>query len=463
MIGYLFETKLICGDTLIELPKLAENSIDLITTDPPYGYSFMGKDWDKVVIKVEVWQECLRVLKPGAFCFVMSAPRQDVLQHVIYNLSQAGFNTGFTSIYWTYASGFPKSSNIAKIIDKQECKKQLEEKLGRKPTKDEFKKEWEGFRKVIGNYIGPDGNKRINTKEKYNTECYGEYKRDRIKTKGTSELEGSYGGFQPKPAVEVIIVAMKPLSEKTYVDQAMKNGKGITWLDDCRIPYDKEAVPSKHSYDKSSRFTREHQDNLDHSAIHYEVGNPSGRFPANLLVSDDVLDDGRIQKSGKAVRHNSGGKTCHSNINKPLMEDMGYGDSGSFSRYFDLDKWAKKTFPFLIVPKASKSEKNKGLDNESQQTNDGRNKLPDNAFQRGKSYRKNNHPTVKPVKLMSYLITLGSRPNDIVLDPFMGSGTTGVSAKLLNRKFIGIEKESEYIEIAKARIENEAKQGKFEL
>ena len=107
-----------------------------------------------------------------------------------------------------------------------------------------------------------------------------------------------------------------------------------------------------------------------------------------------------------------------------------YGDGGSFSRYFDLDAWdkaARKTFPFLIVPKPAKSEKNKGPD-------------------------ANNHPTVKPLKLMRYLITLTTREGDTVLDPFVGSGTTCVAAKELNREYIGIDREAEYVENANARL-----------
>ena len=339
-----FETKLICGDTLIELPKLTDNSIDLITTDPPYGYYFMGKDWDKVVIKVEVWQECLRVLKPGASCFVMSAPRQDVLQHVIYNLSQAGFNTGFTSIYWTYASGFPKAGNIGKMVDK---KNSIERK--------EIEHQGQVASTMGSNTM--DGGK-ANPNYKY--------------TKGNSKLEGSYSGFQPKPAVEVIIVVMKPLSEKTYVDQAMKNGKGITWFDDCRIPYESEKDK------ESSRFGTQ----MDIRNNNYKtpqgvygknvLSSENGRFPANLLVSDDVLNDGKFRQpaGNKNISKRKSGFGC----DNQLIGSQ-YNDGQSFSRYFDLDKWAKKTFPFLIVPKASKSEKHKGLDNESQQTNDGRNRF----------------------------------------------------------------------------------------
>jgi site-specific DNA-methyltransferase (adenine-specific) len=104
------------GDCRDLMAELEPDSIDLIVTDPPYGYSFMGKDWDKTVPSTKLWKECLRVLKPGAFAFIMSAPRQDVLAHNLVNLSDAGFETGFTSIYWTFASGFPKSMNIKKKI-----------------------------------------------------------------------------------------------------------------------------------------------------------------------------------------------------------------------------------------------------------------------------------------------------------------------------------------------------------
>ena len=159
-------------------------------------------------------------------------------------------------------------------------------------------------------------------------------------TDKAKELDGSYAGFQPKPAVEVILIVMKPLSEKTYVDQALKNGKGITWLDNCKL---------------------------------------NQRFPANLLVSDSVLKD--------------------------------------HSKYFDLDKWFDTTFPFIITPKPSPKEKGKA----------------------------NKHPTVKSVKLMTYLITLLSKEQYTILDPFCGSGTTLLAAKMLNRKYVGIELNEDYI------------------
>jgi len=132
-------------------------------------------------------------------------------------------------------------------------------------------------------------------------------------------------------------------------------------------------------------------------------------------------------------------------------------DTGGYSRFFSLDAWAEKNLPFLIVPKASKKEKNAGLDTFKDKTvNNGRKKDIDNPFQRGTTPRKNTHPTVKPIKLMSYLITMGSREGDVVLDPFCGSATSCVAAKMLNRKFIGIELSEEYHKIATQRVETAA-------
>jgi len=126
-------------------------------------------------------------------------------------------------------------------------------------------------------------------------------------------------------------------------------------------------------------------------------------------------------------------------------------DQGEFSRYFDLDKWWAN---FIITPKASKSEKNKGLENFEKKDVQPAGLV--GAIAKGtekpRQARANNHPTVKPIKLMSYLITLGSREGDIILDPFMGSGTTCLSATLLGRKYIGIEREEEYCKIAEGRL-----------
>ena len=351
-----------CLDILKDIP---DNSIDCMVTDPPYGIAFMGKDWDKALPQKNILEECLRVLKPGAFAFIMSIPRQDCLSRMITKLDESGFNIQFSSIYWVYLSGKPKILSMSKSIDK---------KLG-----------------VTQEIIGKQrctGSMATATKDKGGTFASG----TRINNTGAiinlttatsdeaKEMDGSYGGNPLKPALEVILVVMKPITEKTYVSQAMDNKKGVSWLDYCKIPYTEEEK-------KKIKF-----DNPKYK---------NGRFPANVLVSDDALQD--------------------------------------YSKYFSLDRWwqhkiksfkndFEETFPFIHVKKPNMAEKtcNNTIDNR--------------------------HPTIKPVDLMSFLIEMGSMPDDIILDPFSGSGTTGVASMLSNRQFICIDKDEEAHHIATERL-----------
>lgn len=278
------EQHLFNGDSAEVLKDLKDNSVDLLATDPPYGISFM-KDWDKALPDTEIWSECYRVLKPGSFIAVMSSPRSDVLYRMIMDLENAGFDMSFSPILWTYHTGFPKAGDTKKMLDKR------------------------------GSELS----------EKY---------------------EGSKLGFQPKPAVEHIIIGMKPHGSKSYIDNVLNF----------------EALP----------------DNI------------------------------------------------------------------------------KMTYPFLQVPKPAKKEKDLGLTGEAKQGewNKRLKTLSDPRMDKEQKRlpRKNNHPTTKPVKLMSYIITLFTREGDWVLDPFLGSGTTGIASKLLNRNFIGIERETEYMDIINERL-----------
>lgn len=436
---------LIHGDSVEELKKLDDNSVDLIVTDPPYGYSFMGKEWDKALPDKRIWKECLRVLKAGGFAYVMSAPRQDVLSRMMIDLEDVGFNTAFTSMYWAYATGFPKALNISKAIDK---------KLGVKPDS-------LGIVKGMGKQNSDWNGKGVGGRKE---DCFKpEYEKVKATSEQAKKLDGSYAGFQPKPAVEVIIVCMKPLEEKGYIDQAMKNGKGVSWFDDCRIPYDGE-TPKIYKQSTNSPHPNNHVSQGDGNLGSFRENrgdwemNNQGRYPANLLVSDNAVDTGNIhQKSG---RPNIVGKKYKFKHN--VYEDrdyktynQNYTDTGDFSRYFDIDKWYESQF--IITPKASKSEKNKGLDGFEEKIGGGMNATANKSMKTGSGNERNNmmknhHPTVKPLKLMSYLITLGSREGDVVLDPFMGSGTTPLASKNLGRNYIGIEREEEYFKICCARV-----------
>ena len=389
-----FDNQILIGDCAETLKGVETESVDLIVTDPPYGYSFMGLDWDKALPSLAALKECCRVLKAGAFGFFMCAPRQDCLGEMIHLLNRAGFETGFSSIYWTYATGFPKVSDTSKLIDKRA----------------------DAEREVIG--VSSISGDRNNAIEKYGWDQLGgtssmlnnSARTNYITAPSTEQAKKFNGSYSPrslKPAVEVIIVVLKPLSERTYVDQALTNSHGVLWLDDCRIPYAHEIdinqqecvhFSSVNVYGKYTPMIK----NI----------NPDGRFPSNLLVSDDALNNGIITTSryGDVER-----------------------DTGSYSRYFDLDKWfasklpkeAESTYPCFVVPKPTASERNK--------------------------YAENKHPTVKPLKLMSYLITMGSREGDLVLDPFAGSGTTLEAANTLKRRFIGCERDEKWKPLIEAR------------
>jgi site-specific DNA-methyltransferase (adenine-specific) len=255
---------------------------------------------------------------------------------------------------------------------------------------------------------------------------------------------------------------MKPLSEKTYVEQALKNRKGITWLDDCRIPHQEKTKFTERQEQKTL-----YQGGWDYSKNVLASPCPEGRFPANLLVCDDILNDGMIHTSGHMDSIARADPT-NQNVYGKMYPRRVYseGDIGSFSRYFDLDRWfektfeylpenVKRTFPFLICPKADKSERDKGLELKISDEKGGKYHFRDSeGFERFDTKVRNIHPTVKPIKLMSYLVTLGSRKGDIILDPFMGSGTTAIACKLLGRSCLGIEIEPLYCRIAEARLRN---------
>ena len=426
-----------------------DDHFDCLVTDPPYGYGFMGKDWDKAVVGVRTWREVLRVMKPGAFGFVMSAPRQDVLSRMIVNLQEAGFETGFTSIYWAYATGFPKAANISKAVDKR---------LGAEREVVGISNKGAGASPQKLDNHGP-GDTGIGILD-------GSGKTFNLTSPASPQaqaLDGAYSGFQPKPAVEVILVVMKPLTEKTYLDQVMKDGKGVTWLEAGRIPYDGTEDSRTHGGEWKTDKAAQNVYSGGYDGKPLTVS-PQGRFPANLLASDDVLDDGRVTKSGQNNVRRQPGTFVEHKLGGEGLAQVSHADTGTFSRYFDLDAWwealpesVRQTFPFLIVPKASKAEKNRGCGALEKKRGQYRpNDNPDENSLRtrlhGSIAGKNSHPTVKPVKLMSYLIAIGSRPGDLILDPFMGSGTTLVAAKGMGRRAVGVDNDGECIPVAEARV-----------
>jgi DNA modification methylase len=377
---------LFCGDSAEELLKIKDESVDLLATDPPYAIKFMGKKWDKALPNIEIFKQCYRVLKPGAFAFVMCSVRSDASSRMSILLEDAGFKINFSPIYWTYSSGFPKGYNMG-----QSAEKKLTIGKARRPDRDLSDKE------MTRNRWGDD-TKGVKASTGGQVE---------LTKEEAIELQNSFGGFQPKPAVELIIVAMKPMDKKTFVEQALHNKKGITWLKDCKVPGNPEAKAA---------------------------GDRKDRLPSNLSVSDEIL--------------------------------------GDYSKYFNMDAWwrerldslgyenEEKLFPFFEVKKPNKNEKDQGLDdfeyvdggvylgNADSKNNNTFSSDPSRIIKQ----KKNPHPTVKPIKLFSYLVNLGCETGGIVLDPFMGSGTSGIACCLNNRKFIGIEMDKKYYDVSEARI-----------
>lgn len=385
------------GDCLERLKELTDNSVDAVVTDPPYGLSFMGKRWDYDVPATEVWAECLRVLKPGGHLLAFAGTRT---QHrMAVRIEDAGFEIR-DMIAWVYGSGFPKSMDVSKAIDKAR-----DDSADIEPVRQwlDAQREKSGMtRKAVNEALGLAGNggglmsswttnrttravpqwaqwlrlkELLSLPDEMDAEVWrlngrkgqpGEAWADReFYDEPTGGLHGGSGntvgaftgkqakpggvldaarqwqgwGTTLKPALEPITVARKPLGS-TVAACVLAHGTGGINVDGCRVE--------------------------------------GGRWPANLIHDGDAAAD--------------------------LLADA--------ARFF-------------YCAKASKTDRG----------------------------AENAHPTVKPTDLMRYLCRLVTPPGGVVLDPFMGSGSTGKAARLEGFQFIGIEREAEYLAIAKARIQ----------
>nr|DAM52136.1 MAG TPA: adenine-specific methyltransferase [Caudoviricetes sp.] len=406
------------GNCLEVLKDLPDNSVDSIVTDPPYGLSFMNKKWDYDVPSVEVWSECLRVLKPGGHLLSFAGTRT---QHrMACNIEDAGFeirdmvsflyDTNETAqaliesltpeqlkmldatfgrdsmLAWVYGSGFPKSHNL--------------------------KDDWTGW------------------------------------------------GTALKPALEPITVARKPF-RGTVAANVLKHGTGALNIDVCRIStadklgggaekaknagliHEGWQRPWMSDPQAAEAYAKRIRENVEKSEA-------LGRWPANLIHdgSDEVLDLFPETKSGvmkagtRRAAQDEPGSVCYGTYGGNAASTDTYGDSGSAARFF-------------YCAKATRKDRNEGMQD------------PGPQFEHGATLRKventetkgNNHPTVKPTDLMAYLCRLVTPPGGVVLDPFMGSGSTGKAAMREGFRFIGIEMDADYLAIAEARIAHEAGKG----
>ena len=370
----MIERHIICGNSLDVLAGMDAESVDAIVTDPPYGLSFMGKRWDYDVPAVELWRECLRVLKPGGHLLSFAGTRT---QHrMAVNIEDAGFEIR-DMIAWVYGSGFPKSLDVSKAIDKAAGAER--EIVGRN----------QNARETLGNIqiCKKNGSGNI--------------------TAPTTDAARQWQGWGTalKPALEPITVARKPFTG-TVAGNVQEYGTGGLNIDGCRIMYDGDyrsptradgGVLSGGIYGAGDR-----------KIFDNALAERKGRWPANLIHdgSDEVLE---------------------------LMPDA--------ARFF-------------YCAKASKAERDAGCETLplGEPPASGRSKPAEGRQSPLGNPRSNFHPTVKPVALMRYLVRLVTPPGGLVLDPFCGSGSTGIACVHEGFRFVGIDMQEEYCNIAQARI-----------
>ena len=493
---------LLKGNCLETLKTLDTASVDSIVTDPPYELGFMGKSWDNsgIAYSTELWAECLRVLKPGGHLLAFSGSR--TYHRMVVAIEDSGFEIR-DQIMWLYGSGFPKSLDVSKAIDKgtgENLKRQLRftewmrstgltannarialldadliteksnqashyfaETIGSQPaiaTAEMFRAlrpllpevpeeierlvaertgiEWTAYknREVVGtkdsNLLavapGLDNDRSATTLD--------------ITAPATPEAQQWQGwGTALKPAHEPIVVARKPLIG-TVANNVLTYGTGAINIDGSRVGSDE--VITNHSRSAESAVSKGKYGDSNAQETHQTAGQTLGRWPANLIHdgSDEVLAGFPITASGNrapGVRKGMGYHGANGDGGPELI-----GDSGSAARFF-------------YCAKASKSERNAGLEGLPERRESDRERDDgvggDNPRNRTNEAKQNFHPTVKPLALMRYLIKLVTPPNGVVLDPFLGSGTTAVAATLEGFNWIGCEMTEDYWPIIEARVE----------
>jgi hypothetical protein len=395
------------GDCLEVLRTMPDASVDAVVTDPPYGLSFMGKRWDYDVPSVEIWAECLRVLKPGGHLLAFAGTRT---QHrMAVRIEDAGFEIR-DMIAWCYGSGFPKSMDISKAIDKAAGAERTE---------------------VVGSKLGRPGMAKDGRNQSFdgsvNTYGSGGTLATDITAPATPEAQQWAGwGTALKPALEPITVARKPFSG-TVAANVLAHGTGGINVDGCRVGTDDKLgggmvsmgrPKASEGWDRPWMHDPEVTERKKiEAASKVAAAEALGRWPANLIHdgSDEVVGLFQVTVPGGGFKQ---GMVQHSrtfNVAKGVkaerVRDAWQPDTGSAARFF-------------YTAKASRDDRSDG----------------------------NTHPTVKPTDLMRYLCRLVTPPGGVVLDPFMGSGSTGKAATLEGFEFIGIERDPAYHAIAEQRI-----------
>lgn len=426
-------------DCIAGMRCFGENTFDSIVTDPPYELTsarpggrspategkvmrgFMGMQWDGsgIAFNPEMWAEALRVLKPGGHLLAFSGSR--TYHRMACAIEDAGFEIR-DQIMWVYGSGFPKSLDVSKAIDKAAGAE----------------------REIVGRAVYGDGH----TQKSAVSIGFGGSDPDadlRFLTAPASPAARQWQGWGTalKPAHEPICVARKPLVG-TVAANVLAHGTGAINVEGCRVPGTVTSNPLSRGAGNISTNGHKGQDGTGLDRV-----SDAGRWPANLIHdgSDEVLavfpQTGVSSGGGRANGDKFGGGYA-----PPDLDTVGYGDKGSAARFF-------------YCAKASKADREAGLDDVPGVARVNGNKWTDQDYRvangersegRESGPRKNHHPTVKPTELMRYLCRLVTPPGGTVLDPFAGSGSTGKAAALEGFKFIGFELSAEYTAIANARI-----------
>jgi len=406
------------------MKSLPQNSVDSIVTDPPYELGFMGKSWDNsgIANNVEMWAEALRVLKPGGHLLAFSGSR--TYHRMVCAIEDAGFEIR-DQIMWVYGSGFPKSLDVAKAIDKMagvEFEAKPASGVGFMNSSDD------GYNTTLNQLVQ-----------------IGESTDEANKWKGW--------GTALKPAHEPIVMARKPFPKGyTVVQNVLEFGVGGLNIDGSRIPHLDEA--DRASATPQGRVTS----NTMAGAVpdvddigRKELDRPDtskGRWPANFIHdnSEEVVQLFPDTKSGtlNLAKINAENKT-YGNRPKELSGEY-EANSGSAARFFYCAKASKRDRNEGLNGFETKEKRYRATANGTGATSKGMERFTTQPVP-------NHHPTVKPTSLMQYLVRLVTPKGGVVLDPFMGSGSTGKACVYEGFNFIGIDQDLDYVGIAKARIE----------
>jgi hypothetical protein len=432
-------TELHCGDCLEVMRSMADASVDSVVTDPPAGIAFMGKAWDHdkggrdawIAWLTEVMGECLRVLKPGGHALVWAIPRTSHWTGMA--LENAGFEVR-DRITHLFGSGFPKSLDVGKAMDKAEG---VEREVVGPSRRHAGRSSPSGAVGDLSRYAGAGD----------------------VTTAPSTDLAKQWDGWGTalKPGAEDWWLARKPLSG-TVAANVAAHGTGAINVDGCRLQGNGWSKQDRESgagfYSGKFMGAAGVGEPTQKNGLRESV---AGRWPANVALSCDcesghgadcpvwLLDEqsGKLTSGGTPPRRFSDKtrNTYGSFTGEENPNGIG-GSQGGASRFF-------------YCAKSSRAEREMGLDGRDRKA-----KLWSSGTQNPGSFQAegtdrtstNHHPTVKPLALMRWLCRLITPPNGLILDPFMGSGSTGCAAVLENFRFVGIEQDAEYLEIALRRI-----------